>query len=389
MLLLQNEFEGEGRMKVKTLIFGIIGVLLFIQPITAQTWGSAKRLTWNSGSSSEAAIAVDSNNHIHVAWSDETPGNFEIYFKKSTDGGAKWAIKRLTWNSGPSRSPAIAIDSNDHIHLVWDDNSSGYYEIYYKKSTDGGANWTFKRLTWNFAYSYDPAIAIDSNGHIHLVWYDYDSGNKDVSYKKSTDGGATWTTKRLTWNSGSWYPAIAVGSNNHIHVVWNDSTPGNEEIYYKKSTDGGTTWTTKRLTSNSGDSEYPDITVDSSNHIHVVWFDNTPGNAEIYYSQSTDGGTTWSQKRLTWNIGDSEYPAITADSNSYIHVIWEDELATDEIFYKRSTNGGASWTTKRLTWNTGLSQFPDIVTDSLNNIHVVWGDSSSGNFEIFYKKGIQ
>jgi hypothetical protein len=27
-------------------------------------------------------IAVDSNNHIHVVWSDETPGNFEIYYKK-------------------------------------------------------------------------------------------------------------------------------------------------------------------------------------------------------------------------------------------------------------------------------------------------------------------
>ncbi len=47
--------------------------------------------------------------------------------------------------------------------------------------------------------------------------------------------GATWTTQRLTWNSGNSYkPTIAVDSSNHIHVVWHDDTPGNREIFYKK-----------------------------------------------------------------------------------------------------------------------------------------------------------
>jgi hypothetical protein len=27
---------------------------------------------------------------------------------------------------------------------------------------------------------------------------------------------------------------IAVDSLGHLHVVWNDDTPGNREIYYKK-----------------------------------------------------------------------------------------------------------------------------------------------------------
>ncbi len=68
--------------------------------------------------------------------------------------------------------------------------------------------------------------------------------------------GDTWTTnKRLTNNAGaSFYPAIAVDGSN-IYVVWEDDTPGNPEIYFKKSDDGGATWTTnKRLTNNAGDS---------------------------------------------------------------------------------------------------------------------------------------
>ncbi len=94
------------------------------------------------------------------------------------------------------------------------------------------------------------------------------------------------------------------GSN--IYVVWYDETPGNTEIYFKKSDDGGATWTTnKRLTNNAGDSMYPAIAVDGSN-IYVVWQDYTPGNTEIYFKKSDDGGVTWTTtKRLTNNAGDS------------------------------------------------------------------------------------
>ncbi|HDT11228.1 MAG TPA: hypothetical protein ENN58_00670 [bacterium] len=96
--------------------------------------------------------------------------------------------------------------------------------------------WTFKRLTWNSGSSQYPAIAVDSNNHIHVVWQDWTPGNQEIFYKKSTDSGANWSSQtRLTWNSGnSAYPAIAVGSDNHIHVVWHDFTPGNWEIFYKK-----------------------------------------------------------------------------------------------------------------------------------------------------------
>src|SRR4030043_1036144 len=113
--------------------------------------------------------------------------------------------------------------------------------------------------------------------------------------------GDTWTTgKRLTNNAGSSsYPAIAVDGSN-IYVVWEDNTPGNLEIYFKKSDDGGATWTTnKRLTNNAGYSVVPAIAVDGSN-IYVVWADDTPGNLEIYFKKSVDGGATWAtNKRLT------------------------------------------------------------------------------------------
>jgi hypothetical protein len=106
-------------------------------------------------------------------------------------------------------------------------------------------------------------------------------------HKKSTNGGTSWSgSQNLTSNPGySIELAMAADSNNHIHVVCCDNTPGNDEIYYRRSTDVGVTWTTKRLTWNPFSSAKPDIAIDSSSHIHLVWQDNTPGNYEIYYKR--------------------------------------------------------------------------------------------------------
>jgi len=358
-------------------------------------WGATKRITWTSSDSYDPEIAIDSNNNLHLVWCDYTPGNSEIYYKRSTDGGLTWSgSKRLTWNSGNSVYPAIAIDSNNNLHVVWCDSTPGNWEIYYKRSTDGGLSWgAMKRLTWNSGSSCDPAIAIDSNNNLHVMWHDWTPGNWEIYYKRSTDGGSTWNaTKRITWTSSDSYdPEIAIDSNNNLHLVWCDYTPGNSEIYYKRSTDGGLTWSgSKRLTWTSGNSVYPAIAIDSNNNLHVMWHDWTPVNSEIYYKRSTDGGSTWSAtKRLTWNSGSSCDPAIAIDSNNNLHLVWEDSTpGNSEIYYKRSTDGGSTWSaTKRVTWTSGGSYGPAIAIDSNNNLHVVWYDYTPGNHEIYYKKG--
>jgi hypothetical protein len=120
--------------KKLALIIGFGNFWIF-QPLSAQTWEKTKRLTWNIGTSRNPSTAVDSSNIIHVVWQDNSKNNnYEILHKKSTDGGATWSkFKRLTWNSGTSLVPSIAIDSSDNIHVFWEDDSKGNFEIFRKK----------------------------------------------------------------------------------------------------------------------------------------------------------------------------------------------------------------------------------------------------------------
>jgi len=381
-------------MKRLAIVISFWGLLVSV-PIAQAEWTPAKRLTWNSGFSFGPAVAIDSVNIIHVVWFDDTPGNSEIYYKKSTNGGASWSVnQRLTWNSGYSSDPSIALDSGDSIHVVWYDDTPGNDEIYYKKSTTGGTSWSpAQRITWTSGSSTAPAIAIDSAGALHIVWQENMAGNDEIYAKNSSDGGTTWTAaKRLTWTStDSRSPALAIDSSDIIYAVWDDPLPGNGEIYGKRSTDGGETWSSqKRLTWTSGWSSYPDIAIAPPNTIHLAWSAEIPGDTELFYRRSPDGGETWDETtQLTWNSGSSGSPSVATDSADAVHIVWMDSTPGDpEIYYRKSADGGTTWgVSQRLTWTSGNSYLPVLAVDSTGTVHIVWRDDLPGNIEVYYKSG--
>lgn len=253
------------------------------------TWGSDTRLSTDPGNSSNPSIAA-SGSQVLVVWHDDRDGNAEIYYDHSTDYGATWSgDMRLTNDSHTSQWPSVAV-AGAMVRVVWRDDRDGNLEIYYKRSTDGGASWgSDTRLTTALLDAGPPSIAVTGNP-VHVVWADPRDGNPVIYYKRSTDGGGTWSDDlRLTSDTNnSDRPSVAVAGN-VVHVVWYDTRDGNREIYYKRSTDGGVSWgSDTRLTNDSSESDFPSVATAGS-AVHVVWHDTRDGNYEIYYKRDPTG----------------------------------------------------------------------------------------------------
>ena len=205
-------------------------------------WGSDTRLTNNSATSYEASIAV-SGQVVHVVWYDERHGIAEeIYYKRSEDGGVSWGEDtRLTNNAGDSWAPSVSV-SDSTVHIVWYDDRDAYWEIYYKRSTDGGISWeSDKRLTNDIAQKSNPSISV-SDQVVNVVWEDNRDGNYEIYYKSSTDDGINWGVDYRLTNAAlySGRPSVAV-SGSSVHVVWHDGREGNDEIHYKRNPTGNVT----------------------------------------------------------------------------------------------------------------------------------------------------
>lgn len=308
-------------------------------------WGADTRLTNNSANSIDPSISI-SGSVVHVVWIDRRDGNDEIYYQSSSNGGTSWGSStRLTNNPAISIYASVSV-SVSMVHVVWQDYRDGNYEIYHMRSTDGGTSWgTEARLTNNTALSGSPSVSV-SGLDVHVTWTDERAGssNFEIYYKRSTDGGTTWgADTRLTNNSAFSTSASSAASGSVVHVVWSDLRDGNNEIYYKRSSDGGSSWgVDTRLTNNGGASYSSSLSV-SGTAVHVIWIDDRDGNFEIYYNLSTDGGISWgSDTRLTNNSALSNFSSVST-SGSVVHIVWWDERdGNPEIYYKLNPTGNVT-----------------------------------------------
>jgi len=366
----------------------ITSIMLLGTLISQAQWQPDVRLTNDPGFSttthySNARCIASSGDTVHVVWEDLRDGGNEIYYKRSTDGGISWDIDtRISHDNNISENPSIST-SGSNVFIVWDDDK----EIYYNHSTDGGTSWgTDFRLTNDTLFSRYPSVSV-SGLLVNVVWMNWEM--LDIYYKRSTDGGLTWEAEtRLTNDlAPSWYPAVSV-SGSIIHIVWWDGRSGQADIYYKRSEDGGGTWGADfPLTNNiTGYSDSPSLSVSGSD-VQVVFRDTRDGGYGIYSKHSTDGGKNWSiVTRVSQGIVTEHCPSVTV-LDSAVNIVWYgDRDGNFEIYYNHSPDAGQSWGTDiRLTNDAAVSMFP-FVTASNSAVHVVWQDYRDGNSEIYYKR---
>lgn len=377
--------------------------LVFLTFPAFSQWEPDVRLSATPGSETSennAWCIAAYQNQIHLVWTGSLLATDGILYKKSPDGGISWEEEILLSEMFTfSSSPAIAVHGNN-VHIVWSQKVNDYNtEIFYNHSSDGGASWAGPvRLTNSNLDSQRPTLAVEGH-NIYIIWEDSrdypPNGNyPELYFKKSTDGGANWSNDhRLTTpdQEKPGFPSVAVWGET-IHLAYS-KTPINigQEIYYIRSDNQGGLWSDPvRLSYNNqaGVCRYP-CTGTNGQNVFVFWSDTRDDNGyyELYFARSQDGGQTWgNETRLTFS-GDDSYGPNVAVSGENLHLTWNEHRDGNwEIYYKNSTDNGLNWSSDtRLTNDAADSWYPSAAVDG-QSVNVVWCDNRTGEWNPYFKR---
>ncbi|MGE5811565.1 MAG: T9SS type A sorting domain-containing protein, partial [Ignavibacteria bacterium] len=159
-------------------------------------------------------------------------------------------------------------------------------------------------------------IAVDTsggpyNGYVYLLCsVDRNSPSTDpldVMFSRSTNGGVNWSSPiKINDDPGSsayqWFGTMSVAPNGRIDAVWLDTrdNPGTylSALYYSNSTNGGVTWSQNEKLSGYFNphlgwpqqnkmGDYFDM-ISEINGAHLAWAATFNGEQDVYYSFITD-----------------------------------------------------------------------------------------------------
>ena len=379
-------------------LFSLVALLAspaLVSSANAQLPFSAPRnISSNADFSATPQTAVDSSGNIFVVWEDDGKSSGNILFSRSTDAGATFSApfslsSTKTFPSGPR----IFVDSQNGIDVIWSDNPSGIFNIFFSRSTDGGLTFSAPVNVSQASPSNAPAspqLAADSNGNIFVAWED--DGVLGILVSRSTNGGSSFSAPLTvsTNTTGSFMPQLSVGPTGNVYLVWEDDTSSNAMISFTRSTDHGQTFVApKSVSGANGNCTNPQISTDLTGNVNVAWENDSPGNFEIFFARSTDAGLNFSAPLNVSNrSGSSTAPLIASDSAGGINIIWLDTTppATNtDIFFARSSDGGASFSAPaNLSNTTFFSGNPSLAVDPAGNINVLFQHSANGPNDVFF-----
>jgi hypothetical protein len=235
--------------------------------------------------------------NVYVVWQDKVAGNNEIFLRESNDRGNKFSgIKNLSRNNtGDSITPRIA-SSGNNVFVVWTDTQPGNAQIFARASTDNAAKFGgIKNVSWSSGSSYDPQIAVGANNSLYILWEDtsFRDFTFDLILRASHDLANNFEDKV---NLGRYVGEISdygqlASYGNNLFVVWGDSPqysyPQMYKIFLEGSRDNAKSFDDAiNLSTGSGKSIDPQIAASENDRsLFVVWTEITETNSDIQFTK--------------------------------------------------------------------------------------------------------
>jgi hypothetical protein len=348
------------------------------------------------------ALTFDGQNFLAV-WQDVTgsmPADCSIHGVRVTPGGAVLDSSELVIAHGPLGA-SVAIPANGfdgaNFLVVWQDdrNVFGEPDIRGARVTPAGTLLDTSSFVISLSAmgQYAPDVAFDGTNFL-AVWEDDRSGYNDIYGARVTPGGQVLDPAGIaicTAAKGQYTPVVAFDGANYL-VAWEDLRSGTySHIYGARVTPGGVVLDPAGIviSPEAGRQHSPAIGFAGGNYL-VVWSDNHTGtDYDIYGARVTSGGYVRDPDGIAISSATSDqyYPALASDGANFL-VAWQDYRLNggySDVYAARVTPQGSVLDAQGFVVSQAqYSQDKPAVGFDGANFLAVWEDYRHGTFSDIY-----
>ncbi len=149
-------------------------------------------------------LAVDSSGKAHILFADSGAVQY------ATNAFGPWVVQNL---DGGAVLPELAMDAADNLHAAYAQN--GRTLVY---AMNDGGGWTAQTLHDSFDEIYDTAMAVEQNGHAHIIFTGSGDAGRAVETIYATNSSGDWIFNPL--NDIAENIALSVGDDGFAHVTY-------------------------------------------------------------------------------------------------------------------------------------------------------------------------
>ena len=171
-------------------------------------------------------------------------------------------------------------------------------------TTNKSGSWVTTSLDSSYSLGWTPSIVIDSNDNVHIayLWLTW-----NIKLRYATDASGSWVYTDLSPTTGPTWAAwqtesnisLALDSNDNIYAAYTCGTYPNRNVCVATNASG--TWTTSDITSSSQTGYYPSLSIDSSDYLHISYYDDA--NDDLKYSTNASGSWVHTTIDQTGDVG--------------------------------------------------------------------------------------
>jgi hypothetical protein len=304
-------------------------------------------------------------------------GFTDLAFSNRTDDGInhQWVKTTMDYSVQAGRWNAVAVDSNGHIHVVQIKDES--YQI--RHSVNDGTGWSTAEInTCGSTYCWDIHMVIDDNDHIHLAYTTYTQWAETLVYMNYD--GTTWTDTVVSSSAHFGPIGIAVDSSNNPHISYAANGADQCGNGLRIASYTGTAWS--HTTVESGDNRGCEsaIVIDESDNIYIAYQDRSTSKLKI----ATDKSGSWDSYLVNTGSSLSDiYPGYMAsmamDQQGQFHIAHYDDK-DDDLRYSTGVPNG-QWTTTIIDSTGYTGRDPSIAVDATDQPHIVYHTWSGRNLK--------